>query len=760
MDTSLNGSISRGTLSRFFKRAGSESSGSGDLQQTTSSHKTRKLGTLFSKEGRKLSLSQSIEHIASLSSSPNTPITPTTPTTPGTPTTFITPTTFNTPNTPATPRTPIAGTPKGRRRGTVLEAIAPEGEEEELRSYFDDDTEDEEERNTLRARYNHVRMMAKVTNGFKSKSKVHVGEKKGTEEVGEATKKQGTELHRELHKYENIKVQTTVFGRDTSQETIDDDEMDFTGTFHYFAESNRKYVRPGRNEVLHIRDGGREYITVERINGVCSITAGVFECIVAELAHPVLTPHGNITMLKTVFDQLKTSVGNSAQEVNLVHFILHWIKEKPEDFSWCNEILELRFQIFRYVLDTFKKTVLSRNLYGVSVRHHKLEEAYKIYAKHQKKGWVSFRDIKMSYARPTKCDLVPVGLSTINIDDLTNYISLVDVILFRDGCEMGALDSHWKEKAQMEIPREYTSNDFFSERQAPFWWPVERIERILERQRMIKHWVALEIMHLDTSASRTQMIKVFISVAGNLLEMSDFHGVFCIMEGLQCPMVRNLERSWEDIGYLHLRLFKQLREIVNDKNVYHQFLGVESGNPVTPYYAHFLDEVTDIHNSKDHSARIKSTGTSKMHLDAPLSKFGVWDTEDRKAPATTSEDGTPKIPISLDFQKYRKLLSTVQSYQKRVQPEYKHCGEITSGCFVLKLHLVGMKNFVNLAEISDMTSPELKGRLNGMSQLIETRILEAWSLQPKNDIPPVYRDGDATRCLVLQNLQKALGNCA
>lgn len=154
-------------------------------------------------------------------------------------------------------------------------------------------------------------MMAKVTNGFKSKSKVHVGEKKGTEEVGEATKKQGTELHRELHKYENIKVQTTgstnsfkvnqrdpfanlliVFGRDTSQETIDDDEMDFTGTFHYFAESNRKYVRPGRNEVLHIRDGGREYITVERINGVCSITAGVFECIVAELAHPVLTPHG------------------------------------------------------------------------------------------------------------------------------------------------------------------------------------------------------------------------------------------------------------------------------------------------------------------------------------------------------------------------------------------------------------------------------------------------------------------------------------
>lgn len=37
----------------------------------------------------------------------------------------------------------------------------------------------------------------------------------------------------------------------------------------------------------------------------------------------------------------------------------------------------------------------------------------------------------------------------------------------------------------MEIPREYTSNDFFSERQAPFWWPVERIERILERQRMV-----------------------------------------------------------------------------------------------------------------------------------------------------------------------------------------------------------------------------------------------------------------------------------
>jgi hypothetical protein len=65
-------------------------------------------------------------------------------------------------------------------------------------------------------------------------------------------------------------------------------------------------------------------------------------------------------------------------------------------------------------------------------------------------------------------------------------------------------------------------------------------------------------MHLDTIASRTQMIKVFISVAGNLLEMSDFHGVFCIVEGLQCPMVRHLERSWEVSSYKRSTLYYNL----------------------------------------------------------------------------------------------------------------------------------------------------------------------------------------------------------
>lgn len=41
------------------------------------------------------------------------------------------------------------------------------------------------------------------------------------------------------------------------------------------------------------------------------------------------------------------------------------------------------------------------------------------------------------------------------------------------------------------------------------------------------------------------MIRVFISVAGNLLQMSDFHGAHCIIQGLEHPLIRQLERSWE-----------------------------------------------------------------------------------------------------------------------------------------------------------------------------------------------------------------------
>lgn len=41
------------------------------------------------------------------------------------------------------------------------------------------------------------------------------------------------------------------------------------------------------------------------------------------------------------------------------------------------------------------------------------------------------------------------------------------------------------------------------------------------------------------------MIRTFVTVAGNLWEMGDFHGCHCIMQGLESPLVHSLTRTWE-----------------------------------------------------------------------------------------------------------------------------------------------------------------------------------------------------------------------
>lgn len=85
-----------------------------------------------------------------------------------------------------------------------------------------------------------------------------------------------------------------VFGYNIPYETtrLSSQHDELTGTFTHFPEIRGSYSPPNRNEILHIRDGGYEYLTLERINGVTCITAGTLECLTAELAYPLLARHG------------------------------------------------------------------------------------------------------------------------------------------------------------------------------------------------------------------------------------------------------------------------------------------------------------------------------------------------------------------------------------------------------------------------------------------------------------------------------------
>lgn len=101
------------------------------------------------------------------------------------------------------------------------------------------------------------------------------------------------------------------------------------------------------------------------------------------------------------------------------------MQEKPEDFSWDEEILELRNQIFGYLLAIFRQTELATTLWKLSVKHEETNNLYMDFVRKQKKGWVPFGDVMKVYARHTDCSLVEGGLSNTDADDLTHYIAAI-----------------------------------------------------------------------------------------------------------------------------------------------------------------------------------------------------------------------------------------------------------------------------------------------------------------------------------------------
>lgn len=177
-------------------------------------------------------------------------------------------------------------------------------------------------------------------------------------------------------------------------------------------------------------------------------------------------------------------------------------------------------------------------------------------------------------------------------------------------------------------------------------------------------------------------------------------------------------------------------------------------NSLTGY---FLEEVTKIHDEKDHLGRLRSTNTEKSHRDTSLGEFGIWDTLEHRAPRPVSKDGRSKLSTSVDLKKYQNLLEIVDGHRERAKPNYWFAGEITRESFVLRLHLTGINSFTALGDLENSAATGRKGRLNPTSRLVETRVLEAWGLVPESNTPDTFCGEDVLRTIVLQKLLVATG---
>lgn len=173
--------------------------------------------------------------------------------------------------------------------------------------------------------------------------------------------------------------------------------------------------------------------------------------------------------------------------------------------------------------------------------------------------------------------------------------------------------------------------------------------------------------------------------------------------------------------------------------------------------ADFLKLVTKLYDEKDQANRLSTVPSDLVHKDVSLNDFGSFGESETPNLVTVPND-TRILHKSIDLTKYKILLTTIQEHQERANKDYSFCGMITRACYGLRFHLSGPTNYRSLNRLeTKVTMDSHKGRLNDLSKLVETRMLEAWALLAITDISPRLLTPEIKRDILLQDLFKLTG---
>ncbi|KAG0635923.1 ras guanine nucleotide exchange factor domain-containing protein [Tuber brumale] len=290
---------------------------------------------------------------------------------------------------------------------------------------------------------------------------------------------------------------------------------------------------------------------------------------------------GRIPLLNELTRQIVVLEGKPDRQLNICRFITYWQKEKPEDF-FIEQAGSARYLVFEALKMTGNMTA-AKLLADSCAEHQQDYTEYVKFAHSQKEGWVPFRDLIFAYRRHVTPELCAEGLTGIDYEDLAKYLAIMDLLLFRDASEVSTLDEWWKEKEDELKPR-YHYNDLWPvEKDAHWWWAVERVQRQLVRAEMITHWTRLEIVQLETVKERAKMIEIFIDTAESLFRKSSLNSAKCIGEALTTPLIRSLGGSWDLVSEAHQARFEVIKTFMEGGPPPQVVRG-----PVIPYYRKFL----------------------------------------------------------------------------------------------------------------------------------------------------------------------------
>ncbi|KAF3933186.1 hypothetical protein ABW19_dt0210247 [Dactylella cylindrospora] len=432
------------------------------------------------------------------------------------------------------------------------------------------------------------------------------------------------------------------------------------GTFNNPPFGSLRYIR--ENEVYHLKDGdGFDQLVLEHDEGKNLVVSGTLDCLMMELCTAFETGDDDayidtfvraswlftspLPLIKALTNQFRLS--NTRIQERILLILDKWLRTQPEDILEIEVAKEALLMFLGEASCLGHQQLAARLTRTYSQAKEKLQNYQNSLEEARKFSGPSGNSDSTSFPENLKLFF---GDESVVLE-VVQYLTAVDLVLFRDASNHRALSLWWISQSAQE-------QDAWSwESEVPYVETegrnniVERIHRLLRRSINFRYWVQHEILGMRNVQDRADLISSLIHLALLLREQGNFQSCLTIIDALSAGIIINLEKTWDGVPIGRVREFSELRTLLDHKN----YLAAipKTKDFAIPYFPFFIKAIATLLNQST-NASFRYSDASKIHVDSQID-----NTLYRPSTSSSVDKFNKPPPALLDFKKYRAFVKEI-----------------------------------------------------------------------------------------------------
>ncbi|KAF8545412.1 ras guanine nucleotide exchange factor domain-containing protein [Trichophaea hybrida] len=472
--------------------------------------------------------------------------------------------------------------------------------------------------------------------------------------------------------------------------------------------------------------------------------------------------------------------GRLQESKRILKLVEYWVTNYPDDFTDPDDEFTLLEVYDRLVVAADKfcdDPELVDDVKYILYVHKQRAEDYDQYLVCYSRQLYTRRDIFIVHKSNPFSEFQKVTFPLdIDAELLAKYLSAAHLVLFRDICTKNTLQQMWGLDKYSIHPSIRGPGDMRPVKK-PWQVPLARFAQFHQREQLLIHWVAVEVLQLDLEG-RVAMIEKFIDTAGYLKDYGDLYGANSIVMGLSAAVIADLVLSWDCVSDCHKEHFEALKMDLGDD---YPKTYLAASSPVIPALNKYREALKLIDNKKDHFLdRNRPNMPAKVHKSVLLEDIGFFDISQYHLPIPESEENgeetrlsriellrmeleglsLPNLtmlppcsemlqplpdetfpPENLDIYKWYLTMKELNNFAARAEGSYEFSKYMTRNLYVMRIYVPGLHVLPHLnptpadeetgQEAVASLSVDKRGKFVGLGQVsnyVETRIVEAWTL--------------------------------